>query len=857
MMKSRNVFLWTALLAVVMMVAGFQRPAMADAKKWTVMVFINADNNLEAAGIDDINEMEKVGSTSDVNVVAQLDRVSGHDSSHGNWTGTRRFYVEKDSKPYKMTSPMVQNCGEVDMGTVSSLVDFAQWGITNYPAERYVLVVWNHGAGWRENVEQPLFKGISYDDTDGSHLTVQDLEEALGIISSSLGGQKVDILGMDACLMQMVEVSYQFRNYVDVCVASEETEPFDGWPYEDFLGPLAADPDMDAHELGQVIAETYVESYSGGSQGNKASTQSAIDCSKLDALVAAIDGFAGSLIDNLRQVNKIEACINSTQKFYYSEYKDLGHFAKLIAQKFPGSDLSAAVQTLQAAYNDAIIANCTGGSSYKNTTGLSIYIPRKNQYRPEYAELAFCGATRWEDFLTAMFYPPFPVLKIKSIQVVDTDGDGKVAPGESISITVKVANNGGVTANNAAIELTCGDSNLAITTASVPTGTIAGPGTVEVTGLAAEVSSTCPVNRRIELTVTAKDAGEEADSSMKAVVVRKPFEVTTSTLLIVKDITKPEAGYFTRTLDDLAMNYDVWDVEEEGTIKGAILSQYLGGLVIRSCPDNNAGGRIYEDEQNAMIDFLESGGKLFISGQDIGYGTKNTVFYKEYLSAKYVQDSTGIHSITGAQDSNFNGLSFAIAGGDGADNQRWPDEIDPVGNAVPIFSYVAGTRTISYPATAEKPDAAEARGISSSGTAGIFLNQAGYKVVYLAFGLEAVADEISRQDILGTAALMLCGCLRDQMDALRGLDMESSDVDAVSRIAQSIASEVISDLDQGSLDKLDSFIEYVEMLPEHDARAFRSALCFVNERVVGQVMTGEVMSLELSERAVRLNKLGR
>lgn len=857
MMKSRNVFLWAALLAVGVMVAGFQCPAMADGNKWTVMVFINADNNLEAAGIDDINEMEKVGSTSDVNVLAQLDRVSGHDSTHGNWTGTRRFYVEKDNNSSTMTSPMVQDCGEVDMGTVDALVDFAQWGMTNYPAERYMLVVWNHGAGWRENVEQPLFKGISYDDTDGSHLTVQDLEEALEIISTHMDGEKMDVFGMDACLMQMMEVSYQFRNYAKVCVASEETEPFDGWPYEGFLGPLAANPDMDALELGQVIAETYVQSYSGGSQGNKASTQSAIDCTKLESLAVAVDGFAGALIDNLRQVSKIEAAINSTQKFYYSEYKDLGHFASLIGQKFPGSDLAASVQTLQDAYSETVIANCTGGSSYRNATGLSIYIPSKNQYRPEYVNLAFCEDTRWDDFLTAMFYPPFPVLKIKNVLVEDADGDGKVAPGESISLTVDVSNEGGVTATAASLEIQTSDSHLSVTTASMPTGTIDGPGTATVSGLAAEVSSTCPVNRRIEFTITVKDAGVEADSRTTAVIVRKPFEVTTNTLLIVKDITQSEAGYFTSALDDLAMVYDVWDIAEEGTIKGSILSQYLGGLVIRSCPDNNAGGKIIAEEQTAMIDFLVSGGKLFISGQDIGYGTKNTAFYKDYLCAKYVQDNTGIHSIAGVTDSNFSGLDFQIAGGDGANNQKWPDEIDPIGPAVPLFSYVAGTRTISYPATAEKPDAAEARGISSSGTAGIFVNVAGYKVVYLAFGFEAVADEISRQDILGTAALMLCGCLRDQMDALRGLDLETAGFAASSRIARGIACEVITDLDQGSLEKLDALIEYVGRLPEHEARAFRPALRFVSERVVGQVMTGEAMSSELGVRANRLNILGR
>ena len=129
--------------------------AWAQTAKWTFMVYLAADNDLEQFGIGDFNEMETVGSTADVQIIVQMDRSPQYDASNGNWSDTRRFRVVKDVNTATISSPVVQNMGEVNMGAPQSLVEFVKWARQNYPAERYCLVLWDHGGGWKGEKSAP------------------------------------------------------------------------------------------------------------------------------------------------------------------------------------------------------------------------------------------------------------------------------------------------------------------------------------------------------------------------------------------------------------------------------------------------------------------------------------------------------------------------------------------------------------------------------------------------------------------------------------------------------------------------------------------------------------------------------
>ncbi|HNV71360.1 MAG TPA: clostripain-related cysteine peptidase, partial [Candidatus Ozemobacteraceae bacterium] len=183
-------------------------------KEWTFAVFLNADNNLDPFGVEDQVEMSKIGSSNWLNIVTLIDRERGP----AQWN-----YIEKG----KVTK--VKDMGELDMGDYKQFIDFVKFVKTNFPAKKYMIGIWNHGSGWK--AAGKIVRGVSYDDSTGNHITTNQLVGALGEAKKILG-KNIDILNFDCCLMQMAEVVYACKDSCDYIVASEETEPGKGTPYD-------------------------------------------------------------------------------------------------------------------------------------------------------------------------------------------------------------------------------------------------------------------------------------------------------------------------------------------------------------------------------------------------------------------------------------------------------------------------------------------------------------------------------------------------------------------------------------------------------------------------------------------------
>ena len=147
-------------------------------------------------------------------------------------------------------------------------------------------------------------RSICYDDTsDGDALDNRELRIVLAGICALLG-RKIDLLGMDACLMNMVEVAYQLRESVNVIVGSEIEEPFDGWPYAEILTRLTARPRQDAAALARWIVKSYLLSYKGK---DETVTQSALDVSRIGEMTAKVDALSESLLAALETDAKLIA----------------------------------------------------------------------------------------------------------------------------------------------------------------------------------------------------------------------------------------------------------------------------------------------------------------------------------------------------------------------------------------------------------------------------------------------------------------------------------------------------------------------------------------------------------------------
>jgi len=145
------------LSAVILIVAGCSFSQTEKGRvKWNFLVYLDGDNDLEPQAISTMNEIEKYGSTDDVNVLVLVDRIPGYDTSNGDWTGTRLYYITQDSDTSIINSMLVENLGEMDLSDPDSLQAFIVYCDAHYPASQTVLTVWNHGGG---------YEGICWDET--------------------------------------------------------------------------------------------------------------------------------------------------------------------------------------------------------------------------------------------------------------------------------------------------------------------------------------------------------------------------------------------------------------------------------------------------------------------------------------------------------------------------------------------------------------------------------------------------------------------------------------------------------------------------------------------------------------------
>lgn len=248
--------------------------------------------------------------------------------------------------------------------------------------------------------------------------------------------------------------------------------------------------------------------------------------------------------------------------------------------------------------------------------------------------------------------------------------------------------------------------------------------------------------------------------------VLPPFVKTTGILFV------PDAGtdtntpndtawfrpFYTNTLEALGHWYDTWDTELRGEPDSAILSQYAHDVVIWAVPYSGYATDGGSSSIQQLQAYLEAGGNLFITGQDIAQNLYWTDFLRNYLHATYRQGDTGLYALAGApEDPIGNGLMLNISGGDGANNQYSKDEVDPIGSAEVVFTYQTGdsamlAEPLQPPGNPEtRADAvtpAVPAGTIGSGTAGLRVAEAGYKVVYFAFGFEAINNPVDRNTVM-------------------------------------------------------------------------------------------------------------
>jgi hypothetical protein len=391
-------------------------------KSWTFMVYMAGDNSLDPDGVRDLKEMKKVGSTDKVNIIAQFDRATGH--------AAKRYFIRKGGK---VTGDAVATVGKVNTGDPKNLMDFIKWSAQSYPADHYMLVLWNHGQGWDDTdiyageryrslrrlstgrvrhalfhtpvrrllknaTRDPQARAILLDDNAKDFLDNLELKKVLADTRKLLK-RKLDVLGMDACLMSMAEVGYQIRESAEFTVGSEQTEPLEGWPYDTVLAELVKKPAMTARDLSALIVNKYLASY-----GSDSVTQSACDLSKGDGLATAVAGLTKVLKANVSDASTKQRILSAraqSQAYEVADNIDLVDFCSLLARATTGSEVAQRCQdVIQAVQPGYVLAQGYKGRDLENSHGVAIYFPTQ-AVSPLYAGLDFSKKTGWDSFLTA------------------------------------------------------------------------------------------------------------------------------------------------------------------------------------------------------------------------------------------------------------------------------------------------------------------------------------------------------------------------------------------------------------------------------------------------------------------------
>ena len=419
--------------------------------KWTVMVYLAGDNNLDGAGVADLLEMKKVGSTADVNVVAQFDRAGGK--------GTTKRYVLRQGS--SLAADAVADLGETDTGDPAVLKDFLAWGIKAYPANHYLAVIWNHGAGWDDsnlyggdyfsgdappivhkgqtlnakgsvrksparrkrarspiplaqgraavrNARRALFatsvqkmvqdRAIAFDDQAKDYLDNAELKRVLTQVKKLIK-RKIDIVGFDACLMSMLEVGYQIKGAADFTVGSQEEEPNNGWPYDRLLKALAAKPDMSPPDLARCAVDAYLASY----RNTDDVTFSATDLGRIDAVANAANKLGAALSKALGDATARAALASVRARVQeysapYDDYVDLVDLCDGLASVLRRADVTAACTAVKAAMGQMVLAAGAKGSKEMRSHGTSIYFPKKQVCRL-YSGIDFAKKSAWAKFI--------------------------------------------------------------------------------------------------------------------------------------------------------------------------------------------------------------------------------------------------------------------------------------------------------------------------------------------------------------------------------------------------------------------------------------------------------------------------
>lgn len=324
-------------------------------KKLTFLVYMvgsDLEHDIRSDVVSDyfatknIEEMISAAPDEDINVVLATggSKKAGIDS-------TRKIDFSKvsistiDSTGLHTLTPSL---GTRSMSSPELLTDFITWSVKTFPAEKYVLILWDHGFGAR---------GYSHDNVADQILRINALNISLDKAYENTN-KKFELIGFDACYMATIEVADKIYDNANYMAASQESEPGSGWDYFAIIKALNKNPEQNGADLGKIIIDSYydktkLKDKEEGKNFAPTSTASVINLKNFDRVVTAKIAFDDSLLQIPKdEYYLISSALDLTEKFGTSSkadssHKDLKGFADLIGSYFSQSAQSASACLVQ------------------------------------------------------------------------------------------------------------------------------------------------------------------------------------------------------------------------------------------------------------------------------------------------------------------------------------------------------------------------------------------------------------------------------------------------------------------------------------------------------------------------------
>ncbi len=392
----RRGFVFISLIVAIALVCTIAPAAFATvtlpqpAKAWTVMVYMDGDNNLEDYVVKDIEtELSALGSNANVNVIVLADRGPGYDTSRGDWQSTKVYYCTQGMLADAASA--VADWGERDMGDPQTLTDFVTWAKADFPATNYLLSFWDHGYMWMPNAYNIR------DDTSADFLN--DDEQ----VTAMQAAGPVSVVAWDCCQRQLAEIAANWQPYAKAMAGSESYTNWEGIQYDAVIAAIRNNPALTPQQVSDKVASTAL--------GDSDTYSSVALDARFTTVMTALDQLAMAMKNGLPTYRSAYMAARRATQLYSGNIEfDLWHMAYNVKAKVADATIKARCDALMSAVATDVTVNWISSSKQvKNSHGLAIWWPSTASALNPYASTDFTyykamrmsQLTSWDDFLAA------------------------------------------------------------------------------------------------------------------------------------------------------------------------------------------------------------------------------------------------------------------------------------------------------------------------------------------------------------------------------------------------------------------------------------------------------------------------